>query len=152
MASQRKLLSTQKGHLKRDFIEQRKLEEESVYTGCELLNESKPPAELINAVARKKWKEVVHVLTPIKIISDADISNVIGFCNAWAKYCEAIKLMKHVIDSETKAEAETKMLKFGKEFRDFGGKIGLDQSSRLKAAASKTQKQEEKIEEMFGAI
>lgn len=146
------MLSTQKGHLKRDFIERRKLEEESVYTGCDLLDENKPPAELINADAKKKWKEVVHVLMPIKIISDADVSNVIGFCNAWAKYCEAVKVLKKNITPEIRGDAESKMLKFGKEFRDFGGRIGLDQSSRLKAAASKTQKQEKKIEEAFGAI
>ncbi len=151
--SQRKILTMQKGHLQTATIEQRKLEEASVYTGCDLLDEDKPPAELINVVARKKWKEVNHVLAPIKIVSNADVSNIIGFCNAWAKYCEAVKVLKKAKTTpDEKAAAEVGLLKFGKEFRDFGGKIGLDQGSRLKAAATKSQKQEEKITEAFGAI
>ena len=145
-------LAQQKGHLKTEYMDRRKLEEESVYTGCDMLDASKPPTELLNATARKKWKEVITVLTPIKIITNADISNVIGFCNAWGKYCEAVKALKKSIDPDARAEAENKMLKFGKEFRDFGGKIGLDQNSRLKAASSKTQKKEAEIAEAFGNI
>ena len=145
-------LAQQKGHLRTEYVERRKLEEESVYTGCDMLDPGKPPTELLNTAARKKWKEVVTVLAPIKIITNADISNVIGFCNAWGKYCEAVKTLKKTIDPDARDDAETKMLKFGKEFRDFGGKIGLDQNSRLKAATSKTQKEEAKIAEAFGNI
>lgn len=152
MASQRKVLALQNGHLKKDFQEQRKLEEESVYTGCDMLDANRPPAELINVAAKKKWKEIIAVMAPIKIISNADLSNVVGFCNAWGKYCEAVQILKDFTDPDTREEAERKMLKFGKEFRDFGSKIGLDQSSRLKAAANKTQKQESKIVEAFGEI
>ena len=152
MARPRKSLATQTGHLKKNFKETRAMEEASIYSGSGLLDENKPPTELLNATAKKKWTEVVSILKPINVIQNADLSNLIGFCNAWAKYCEALKNLKKSIDPISRENAETKMLKFGKEFRDFGSKCGMDQNSRLKVAAENTNKKEKQIEEAFGDI
>lgn len=102
---------------------------------------TRPPADLINEEARKEWKRIIPQLKDINIIGNLDKGNIVGYCNAWGMYLEAVR-----------ERDDGGILKYGKEFRTFGGKIGMDPDSRLKFAAANREKTEEKMAEEFGAI
>ncbi len=146
-------LDQQKGHLMTNFKEERAIEEDLADVGNAQIVSERPPRELINTAAKKEWKRAIELLRQMKAIGDLDRSNLIGYCNAWAMYCEKIKRLNDpIITSAEKRELELAILKHGKEYREFGKLCCMDPSSRLKAAATQTQKKSEEIEEVFGDI
>jgi P27 family predicted phage terminase small subunit len=154
----RKPLASQKGHLNVVMMKNRQAEEASVKTPADAI--MKPPRWLRNKVARDEWKRVLPILLTVDIIGDLDLSNVAGYCNAFAKWVKATEELENMpLVYVDKADGKTKsnpyvdvQIKYAQEMRRFGDACGMSISSRLKAAATKRKTQEEQIESEFGAI
>ena len=52
------------------------------------------PQDLINTKAKKEWKRVVPELKKMDIVGRLDITNLVAYCNAYSKYCEATKALR----------------------------------------------------------
>ena len=122
------------------------------------------PQDLINTKAKKEWKRVVPELKKMDIVGRLDICNLVAYCNAYSKYCEASKkLQEQPLTFEIYDDAGNLVyvrenpqiniqIKFADQFRKFADQCGLTINSRLKWAATKQKQQEEQIESEFGAI
>lgn len=160
MARPRKPIDMQKAHLTLIEKQNKKLEEECVKTGNGQLK--KPPAWLIDDVAKKEWRRIVKELNQINIIGNLDYANLGGYCNAYANYIKVtdeLKNQEYCIQRETRTG--TIVVKnplvdiqttYAAELRRFASLCGLTIDSRLKAAVKKTEKTEESIRERFGDI
>lgn len=153
----RKPLSSQKGNLNREKIIRLEYEEKSVQTGKDEL--TKPPVWLVNNDAKKEWKRIVPQLKSIDIIGNLDLANIAGYCNAYAQYryyTEQIKEAEKIEDTAERIQvlsaASNLQIKYAQELRRFSDMCGISVSSRMKAAAEKTTKKEDKIQQEFGAI
>ena len=116
------------------------------------------PLDLINTKAKKEWKRVVPELKKMDIVGRLDITNLVAYCNAYSKYCEATKALRGqpLTVPSPSGEKENPLInvqiKYAEMFRKFADQCGLTINSRLKWAATKTKQQEEQIESEFGAI
>ena len=108
--------------------------------------------------AKKEWKRVVPELKKMDIVGRLDITNLVAYCNAYSKYCEATKALRGqpLTVPSPSGEKENPLInvqiKYAEMFRKFADQCGLTINSRLKWAATKTKQQEEQIESEFGAI
>lgn len=156
--SWRKPLSQQKGHLNVVVMQKRKADEESVKTDNSQI--IKPPTWMKNSIARKEWYRIIPQLLEIEVAGNLDLSNIAGYCMAFANYQKATEALEGMpLVYVDKADGKTKsnpyvdvQTKYAQEMRRFGDACGLSISSRLKAAATKRKTQEEQIESEFGAI
>jgi len=118
----------------------------------------RPPQDLLDTKAKKEWKRVVPDLKKMDIVGRLDISNLVAYCNAYSKYCEATKALRGqplTIEGPTGPKENPLInvqLKYQEAFRKAADQCGLTINSRLKWAATKLKKQEEQIEDEFGAI
>lgn len=118
----------------------------------------KLPQDLLDTKAKKEWKRVVPELKKMDIVGRLDISNLVAYCNAYSKYCEATKALRGQPLTVPSPSGEKKnplinvQLKYQEAFRKAADQCGLTIQSRLKWAATKMKKQEEQIESEFGAI
>lgn len=118
----------------------------------------KLPQDLLDLKAKKEWKRVVPDLKKMDIVGRLDISNLVAYCNAYSKYCEATKALRGqplTIEGPTGPKENPLInvqLKYQEAFRKAADQCGLTIQSRLKWAATKMKKQEEQIEDEFGAI
>lgn len=118
----------------------------------------KLPQDLLDTKAKKEWKRVVPDLKKMDIVGRLDISNLVAYCNAYSKYCEATKALRGqpLTVPSPSGEKENPLisvqLKYQEAFRKAADQCGLTINSRLKWAATKMKKQEEQIESEFGAI
>lgn len=137
------------------------LEEQSVITGMEDIG--RPPSWLINTIAKKEYKRVLKDLKTIEIIGNLDLSNLAGYCNAYAMYRKATEqlsgqelIVVKVSAQGTEYEGENPLImiqkKYAEEMRKFASMCGLTIDSRLKAAAIKVDRAENEIEDEFGDI
>ena len=116
------------------------------------------PEDLNDAKARKEWERVVPELKKMDIVGRLDITNLVAYCNAYSKYCEATKALRGqpLTVSCPSGKKENPLInvqiKYADMFRKFAYQCGLTINSRLKWAATKTKQQEEQIESEFGAI
>lgn len=116
------------------------------------------PQDLLDTKAKKEWKRVVPDLKKMDIVGRLDISNLVAYCNAYSKYCEATKALRGqpLTVPSPSGEKENPLisvqLKYQEAFRKAADQCGLTINSRLKWAATKMKKQEEQIESEFGAI
>ena len=116
------------------------------------------PQDLIDTKAKKEWKRVVPELKKMDIVGRLDITNLVAYCNAYSKYCEATKALRGqpLTVPSPSGEKENPLInvqiKYAEMFRKFADQCGLTINSRLKWAATKTKQQEEQIESEFGAI
>ena len=116
------------------------------------------PQDLLDTKAKKEWKRVVPDLKKMDIVGRLDISNLVAYCNAYSKYCEATKALRGqplTIEGPTGPKENPLInvqLKYQEAFRKAADQCGLTINSRLKWAATKLKKQEEQIEDEFGAI
>lgn len=116
------------------------------------------PQDLIDTKAKKEWKRVVPELKKMDIVGRLDITNLVAYCNAYSKYCEATKALRGqpLTVFGPSGEKENPLInvqiKYADMFRKFADQCGLTINSRLKWAATKTKQQEEQIESEFGAI
>ncbi len=158
MARPRKPIETQTGNLKTDYKKRREIEERSIKHKSEQLHT--PPDWLINDVAVKEWKRVIKELESIDMIGNLDVTNIGGYCNAYALYLQATKALqgKTLVgkaDSSGKIQENpfvNVQRKYSQEMREFAKLCGLTIDSRLKFASAKLDETEEKITEEFGDI
>lgn len=160
MARPKKPIDMQKAHLTLVEKQNRIEEEKSVSTGKDQLRT--PPNWLINDVAKKEWKRIVKELKKNNIVGNLDRANLGGYCNAYANYIKATDILKdqaYYIDRETRTGVivvKNPMVDiqqtYAAEMRKFAALCGLTIDSRLKAAATKTEKTEEMIKQRFGNI
>lgn len=158
MGRSRKPMEMQKGNITVINGSKRKKEEESVTVGKEQLKRA--PDWLFDDVAKKEWRRLVKELDKIDIIGNLDRNNLGGYCNAFSRY---IKATEELCEAPLCVEKETRngtvIVKnplidiqklYAEEMRKFATLCGLTIDSRLKAAVTKTTKEEESLKEMFG--
>lgn len=160
MARPRKPIEMQKGHLKVVDYQRKKQEETAVTANADQLE--KPPAWLIDTVAKKEWKRLVEELKGISIVGNLDLNNLGAYCNAYAHYRKATKeLKKATLTVEKHTRYGVQMVpnpligiqaRYMDEMRQYAALCGLTIDSRLKAGSKKVEKQDEAIRGKFGAI
>lgn len=160
MGRSRKPIETQRGNLTVITMQNRKKEEQDISTGKNQLK--RPPDWLIDDVAKKEWRRIIKELEKINLVGNLDRNNLGGYCNAFANYVKATNILKeqaYYIDRETRngvIVVKNPMVDIQKtyadEMRRFASLCGLTIDSRLKAAATKTSKSKEEIENKFGVI
>lgn len=161
MSRNRKPLDQQVGNLTKEDKERKQLEEQIVKTGAEDL--VRVPFWLIDSVAKREYKRILKDLKKIDIVGNLDLSNLAGYCNAFAMYRKATEQLSEqdFIIERTSAqgaqyEAENPLImvqkKYAEEMRKFASMCGLTIDSRLKAASAKVDKIEDEIEDEFGDI
>lgn len=160
MPRPRKPIEMQKSHLTLVEKQNKRQEEDCVVTGNEQLKT--PPKWLINDCAKKEWRRIVKELKKISIVGNLDYANLGGYCNAYANYIQVTNLLKeqdYYIERETRTgvivvknplvDIQTN---YAAEMRKFASMCGLSIDSRLKAAVTKTEKNDEMIQQKFGNI
>ena len=98
----------------------------------------------------------------INIVGNLDRNNIGGYCNAFANYVKATEILSqqtYYVDRETRTGVivvKNPMVDiqkgYAEEMRRFAALCGLTIDSRLKAGTVKVNKQQEEIENRFGAI
>ena len=100
------------------------------------------PQDLLDTKAKKEWKRVVPDLKKMDIVGRLDISNLVAYCNAYSKYCEATKALRGqplTIEGPTGPKENPLInvqLKYQEAFRKAADQCGLTINSRLKWAAT----------------
>lgn len=161
MSRNRKPLEQQGGNLTREVQERKRLEEQMVKTGAEDI--IKTPSWLVDNVAKREYKRILKDLKKIEIVGNLDLSNLAGYCNAYAMYRKATSqlagqelIVEKVSASGACYEAENPLImvqkKYAEEMRKFASMCGLTIDSRLKAATAKADRIEDEIEDEFGDI
>ena len=160
MSRQRKPIDMQKGNLTVIQQEKKRLEEEYVRTGKDQLKT--PPIWLIDDIAKKEFKRIVKELKQIDIIGNLDLNNLGAYCNAFSNYIhvtEQLNGQAYYVERETKTgvivvknplvDIQTN---YAVEMRKFASLCGMTIDSRLKAATTKINKEQEIIQKKFGGI
>lgn len=159
----RKILDMQAGHLNKKVQQELQAQENMIRQRPGAFDKV-PRKRLADIEAEREWRRIVPELKRMDLIGNLDLSNVIGYCNAYAKYAKASKLLEEdplVIklyndDGNLMAVKPNPLIdvqiKYATEMRKFEELCGLTISSRLKWASTKTKQQEDKIESEFGAI
>lgn len=122
-----------------------------------------PPVWLADSIAKREYKRVLKDLKKIDILGNLDLSNLAGYCNAYAMYRKATKQLageKLLVEKEAaggaRYMAENPLImiqkKYAEEMRKFASMCGMTVDSRLKAATIKVNKVEDEIEDEFGDI
>lgn len=119
----------------------------------------KPPTWL-DKVGKKEFKRVAALLTEVEIITEADISMLAAYCNAYSQYVLISKIIEEdgiMVHTEGKDEdgkpiklvgEEHPLLKRQKNYFDqmksAANDFGLTPSARAKLAITRTQEEREK--------
>ncbi|MCY8276479.1 phage terminase small subunit P27 family [Bacillus inaquosorum] len=119
----------------------------------------KPPTWL-DKVGKKEFKRVAAILTEVEIITEADISMLAAYCNAYSQYVSISKIIEEdgiMVHTEGKDEdgkpiklvgEEHPLLKRQKNYFDqmksAANDFGLTPSARAKLAITRTQEEREK--------
>ncbi|MEC2332499.1 phage terminase small subunit P27 family [Bacillus subtilis] len=119
----------------------------------------KPPTWL-DKVGKKEFKRVAALLTEVEIITEADISMLAAYCNAYSQYVSISKIIEEdgiMVHTEGKDEdgkliklvgEEHPLLKRQKNYFDqmksAANDFGLTPSARAKLAITRTQEEWEK--------
>lgn len=150
----------QTGHLKVIDGQKKRDAEDQVKTEKNQLK--RPPSWLVDDVAKKEWRRVVKELSKLNIVGNLDLNNIGGYCNAFANYVKATEILSqqtYYVDRETRTGVivvKNPMVDiqkgYAEEMRRFAALCGLTIDSRLKAGSAKVNKQQEEIENRFGAI
>ena len=156
MGRNRKILEMNNSHLTKD-VQSEKAAQSSIIVQ-DPADLDRLPQDLLDTKAKKEWKRVVPELKKMDIVGRLDISNLVAYCNAYSKYCEATKALRGqplTIEGPTGPKENPLInvqLKYQEAFRKAADQCGLTINSRLKWAATKLKKVEEQIEDEFGAI
>ncbi|MCM3190421.1 phage terminase small subunit P27 family [Bacillus subtilis] len=119
----------------------------------------KPPSWL-DKVGKKEFKRVAALLTEVEIITEADISMLAAYCNAYSQYVSISKIIEEdgiMVHTEGKDKdgnpiklvgEEHPLLKRQKNYFDqmksAANDFGLTPSARAKLAITRTQEEREK--------
>lgn len=157
MGRARKPLSEQKGDLTVERQKQREVEESMI----ELPNNELevPPKWLISEKAENEYKRIVEELKRAdNLVCNLDKNNIAAYCNAFSQYLDATEALKStdLLVMKSGEIAENPLVntqkKYAEEMRKFGNLCGLSIDSRLKMAATKRNKVETEIDDIFGNI
>lgn len=160
MGRPRKMLETQKGNL--TVIQQETREYEEKQAKSERKSFRTPPKWLTDETAKKEYRRIIKLLEKIEIIGDLDITNIGGYCNAFANYIrvtDQLSQQTYYVERETNAgiivvknplvDIQTT---YANEMRRFEQLIGMSVDSRLKLASAKTSQEKDAIRKKFGDI
>ena len=156
MGKTRKVLEMQAGNMTKKIRAEKEAQSSMIVQDPSDLD--RLPQDLNDTKAKKEWKRVVPELKKMDIVGRLDITNLVAYCNAYSKYCEATKALRGqplTIEGPTGPKENPLInvqLKYQEAFRKAADQCGLTINSRLKWAATKLKKQEEQIEDEFGAI
>jgi P27 family predicted phage terminase small subunit len=160
MSRSRKPLVMQKGNLTVLQQTNRQLEEQSIVTGREQLDNT--PSWLVDDVAEAEFKRLITELNSINAVGNLDLNNIGCYCNAYSMYLKATKeLMEQPLTLERYTNTGTIIVsnpligiqkKYAEEMRKFASLCGLTIDSRLKVATVKANKEQDEINRKFGGI
>lgn len=162
MPRKRKPLATQKGNLTVAQQEDKKLEEQLVKTGKEML--AKPPTWLIDAKAKNEFTRLANEFEKMEIdvIGNLDVNNLGCYCNAFSYYISVTKQLKKEEKVIKKPTQNGEILvknplcdlqkMYSEEMRKFASMCGLTIDSRLKAATIAREDIDNDISDEFGDI
>lgn len=147
----RKPLELQKGHLTKKEIEERKLEEQSIFVGKEQLQNV--PDWLIDETAKSEWKRLVKEFSGNSLINNLDYNNLGAYCNAFSRYTLITKrLGTKIIGGELANKLITLELKYSDEMKKYASLLGLTAEGKLKALNAGGEKNKKDLEDEFGEI
>nr|MDH3077276.1 phage terminase small subunit P27 family [Bacillus velezensis] len=124
----------------------------------------------LNKIAKKEFKRVVALLSEVEIITEADISMLAAYCNAYSQYISISEIIEKdgiMVHTEGQDEdgnpiqligEEHPLLKRQKNYYDqmksVANDFGLTPSARAKLAITRTQEEREKtvMEKEFGNV
>lgn len=157
MGRARKPLSEQKGDLTVERQKQREVEESMIELPSNELEVL--PKWLISEKAENEYKRIVEELKRTdNLVCNLDKNNIAAYCNAFSQYLDATEALKStdLLVMKSGEIAENPLVntqkKYAEEMRKFGNLCGLSIDSRLKMAATKRNKVETEIDDIFGNI
>lgn len=162
MADIRKPLSQQTRHM--TVAEQQEKQQAEDMISSVSVNEIMKPPNWLSKTAKAEWKRILPQLLKIDIVSNLDLSNIAGYCQAYSNYRQATEainasnLVIQAIDEDSgysyiKANPWVKIqTDSAAEMRRFADLCGMTISSRLKAATTKLKDAQSDIVNQFGDI
>lgn len=162
MPARLKGVDTQKAHLTKKEIQERKEAESLVKTGVDQILQ--PPAWLGDPIAVEEWNRVLPQILELGLAGNLDLANLAGYCNAYSNYRRASQILARDdlvfvnIDEETgntwakENPMNQVCIKWGTEMRRFADLCGLTINSRLKVGQAKQKEKGKSIEDEFGDI
>lgn len=88
--------------------------------------EPSPPAEL-DDIAKKEWKRTAHVLATVKVLTEADLAVLHGYCVSWSLYLQSYEVVKHegrtLVEDRGSGENAYTILKKHPEFEAMRGAL-----------------------------
>ncbi|MEA5073085.1 MULTISPECIES: phage terminase small subunit P27 family [Eubacterium] len=121
------------------------------------------PPTWMNKESKAEYRRIIKVLDGLDYISDADINNLAGYCNAFVAYRRVTKELddEDLTILQINARGDEKEVKnpkisiqaaYAEEMRKFAALLGLTIDSRLKIASMKVKEKKDEVEELFGDI
>lgn len=160
MPRQRKVLTLQTGHLKRDVQDRRQYEESLVKSdGVDLDNVV--AGDFTNTTARKEYDRALKRLREeAGIVGNLNKSDLLLYANAYGKYMDCVreyrkKDFQMVVwtDKGPKPNPIIKMMDDAQRcMQEASRRLGMTVDGQLKTAKAKADKQEAEMEQVFGAI
>lgn len=160
MPRQRKVLSLQKGHLKKDAQERRRYEESLIHSdGVDLDNVA--AGDFTNDAAREEYDRALWRLREeAGIVGNLNKSDLLLYANAYGKYMDCVKLYRkkdfQLIVETDKGPRPNPILRMMDEaqrsMQEASRRLGMTVDGQLKTAKAKADKQEAEVEQIFGAI
>lgn len=148
----KKPLATQKGHLTKEQIQRKELEEELLQdAGREQLQN--PPDWLVDDTAKKEWNRLVKEFGENSMINNLDYNNLGAYCNAFSKWSAITKELGLNFRAGRQINPLVALeLKYSDEVKKYAVMLGLTIEGKLKALNAKVKKGEDDIENEFGDI
>lgn len=136
---------------------QQKMQQEDTISDLDRMLLEDPPDELRDAYAKKTWKRILPDLLQLPVLCNLDRDALVGYCNAWSEYVEAVETQKRIMAADVPDMKELEVWwrreeKAQDAQRKFGALCGMSIDSRLKMAATKMKKEAERVDEKFGII
>lgn len=126
------LLHGNENHRTKDEIEKRLKNEEKLKIGHEHVN----PPNWLDETARKEFKRVAKMLISVDLLTDADVTHLALYCDAYSQYLSFKRqVKKRGLWVEDKPNPFIKkMSDMASQVRAFASDLGLSPSARAKLA------------------
>ncbi len=148
----KKPLALQEGHLTKEQIQRKELEEQFLKdAGREQLNN--PPDWLIDETAINEWRRLVKEFGSNSMINNLDYNNLGAYCNAFSKWSAITKELGLKFRAGRQINPlVTLELKYSDEVKKYAVMLGLTMEGKLKSINCLAKSQENEIEDEFGDI
>ena len=120
------------------------------------------PEELVSETARKEYERVkLRLREELGVVGNLNKSDLIAYANSYSRYIDCVhecqkKTFKMVIPTKDGSVKANPLLRLMDEARrdmaESSRRLGMTIDGQLKAAKAKADKQEEEMEQKFGAI